>query len=201
MVSPNLEDLPHLQCLLDFQGHIKQVNTAWQQQLGIMVQHLLVTTFTHWVHSEDLAHTQESLTQLSQGKTDRIVFENRVRDITGKYRWLIWVMTASLTKGFIYAIGLEMPAREQNEVRLRETEQRYQTIINQLLQGLLIYGVDGKITACNPSTEKILGLKAEKLLGRSTWDIMTIHEDNSDFPKESHPAAVTSVRVKFVLVR
>jgi diguanylate cyclase (GGDEF)-like protein/PAS domain S-box-containing protein len=192
MVSPNLEDLPHLQCILDFQGHIKQVNTAWQQQLGIMVQHLLVTTFTHWVHSEDLAHTQESLTQLSQGKTDRIVFENRVRDIAGKYRWLIWVMTASLKKGFIYAIGLEMPAREQNEVRLHETEQRYQTIINQLLQGLLIYGVDGKIMACNPSTEKILGLKADQLLGRATWNLMTIHEDSSDFPKESHPAAVTS---------
>ena len=192
MVSPNLEDLPHLQCILDFKGHIKQVNTSWQQQLGIMVQHLLVTTFTHWVHSEDLVHTQESLIQLSQGKVDRIVFENRIRDIAGKYRWLIWVMTASLPKGFIYAIGLEMPIREQNEIRLRETEQRYQTIINQLLQGILIYGTDGKITACNPNTEKLLGLKTDQLLGRTSWNLRTIHEDGSDFPKESHPTAVTS---------
>ncbi len=192
MVSPNLGDLPHLQCVLDFQGHIKQVNIAWQQQLGIMTQHLLVTTFTHWVHADDLTQTQKSLAQLSQGKVDRIVFENRVRDIAGKYRWLVWAMTASLPEGFIYAVGLEMPAREQNEVRLRETEQRYQTVINKLQQGILIYDSDGKISGCNPSAAKMLGLSAEQLIGKTDWGLVTIHEDGSDFPKESHPRAVTS---------
>jgi diguanylate cyclase (GGDEF)-like protein/PAS domain S-box-containing protein len=186
------EEFPHLQCTLDFQGHIKKVNTTWQQQLGIMAEHLLLTTFSHWVHSEDLTHTQQSISQLSEGKADRVVLENRLRDIVGKYRWFIWIMTASINKGSIYVMGLEMPAREKKEIYLRDTEQRYQTLLNTIPQGILVYEANGKISICNPAIEKMLGIKAEQLLGKNHWDLITIREDGSEFPFDSLPANLSS---------
>lgn len=173
-----LEGFPHLQCILDFQGHIKKINEAWQKQLGIMTQHLLLTTFSHWVHADDLAQIQHSFARLSQGKVERVVFEARLRDIGGKDRWFIWMMTASLTEGLIYGMGLEMPAREKNQVLLHNTEPHYREIINKLPQGILVYESDGKISLCNPSAEKLLGINAQQLIGQD-WPFEMIHEDGT----------------------
>jgi len=60
MAHSRLKKLPHLLCLLDFQGNIKQVNNSAWQPLGIMVEYLLITKFTHWIHPDDFPHTQKA---------------------------------------------------------------------------------------------------------------------------------------------
>jgi diguanylate cyclase (GGDEF)-like protein/PAS domain S-box-containing protein len=218
MAQFSTEHLPHLLCVLDFQSQIKKVNSAWQVKLGLMADHLLVTTFTNWVHPDDTAHTQEALSQLYTGKSERVVFETRWRDVNRKYHWLLWAATVSLTENLVYAVGLEMPTQEQSSlaslyqrkplslVSQRTplpppffskggwegfSEQRYQTIINGLHEGIIVYSADGKIRLCNPSAEKMLGLVAEQLLGQTDWNLVMVRGDGSDFPKDLHPATVT----------
>lgn len=187
---------PALLCVLDFQGHFKQVNNTWQQLLGISVQHLLTTTFTHWLHPDDFISTEEALSQLRSAQVKQITFENRWRDPSGNYRWLLWRATNSSTEQLIYVAGLESTESKQSE-------QRYRAIVRGLYEGILLYETNGKISLCNPSAERLLGRSASQLIGQSEWNVVTVQEDGSPLPPEFHPVAVSlrtqEVRTEVVL--
>jgi PAS domain S-box-containing protein len=59
--------------------------------------------------------------------------------------------------------------------------------------GIVILDADGSIRASNGSAERILGLSAEQIIGRTVlaphW--RAIHEDGSPFPGETFPVTVT----------
>jgi PAS domain S-box-containing protein len=108
MANLPLEHLPHLLCVLDFDNNFKQVNEAWQYNLGIAADNLLSTTFTHWIHPDDLKSTQNSLSQLHLRKSEWVTFETRWHDTNTNYHRLLWIATVSLTEQLIYAVGLEV---------------------------------------------------------------------------------------------
>jgi PAS domain S-box-containing protein len=83
--------------------------------------------------------------------------------------------------------------RQQDEEALRESEERYRSVITAMQEGVVLLGADGYIRACNASAERILGLSAEEIRGRTTFDPrwQAIHEDGSPFPGETHPVMVT----------
>src|SRR5262245_40685274 len=83
--------------------------------------------------------------------------------------------------------------RERDEEALRESEERYRSVIAAMQEGVVLLGADGRIRACNASAERILGLSAEQIMGRSPLDTRwyAIHEDGSAFPGETHPVMVT----------
>lgn len=59
-------------------------------------------------------------------------------------------------------------------------------------EGMVLQLADGSIQAGNMACERILGLTAEQLMGRTSVDHpwQSIHEDGSPFPGETHPAMV-----------
>src|SRR5262245_8830008 len=71
--------------------------------------------------------------------------------------------------------------REWDEEALRESEERYRSVIAAMQEGVVLLGADGCICACNASAERILGLSAEQIMGRTTFDPRwhAIHEDGS----------------------
>jgi len=62
-----------------------------------------------------------------------------------------------------------------------------------MAEGIILQQSDGQITACNNSAERILELKADQMMGRTSIDPrwQAIHEDGTSFPGETHPAIVT----------
>ncbi|MGE5657711.1 MAG: PAS domain S-box protein [Actinomycetota bacterium] len=82
---------------------------------------------------------------------------------------------------------------KQTEQALIESEERYRSVISTLAEGIVLQQADGEITACNDSAERILGLTADQMMGRTslhpTW--RAIREDGTPFPGEEHPAMVT----------
>ncbi|WP_414541499.1 PAS domain S-box protein [Nostoc sp. CCY0012] len=83
--------------------------------------------------------------------------------------------------------------RKQAELALRDSEERYRSVVTAMSEGIVVYEANGRSIACNPSAERILGLSSEQIFGRlctdSCWH--TIKEDGSPFPGETHPAIVT----------
>ncbi len=75
---------------------------------------------------------------------------------------------------------------------LRYSEERFRGAMNAMEEGLIIQDVDGKITVCNPSAERILGLNAEQLIGVAEADSQwtAVHEDGSEFSLEHRPARI-----------
>jgi PAS domain S-box-containing protein len=77
--------------------------------------------------------------------------------------------------------------------QLRDSEQRYRSVIAAMSEGVVVQTATGEIVACNAAAERILGLTADQMAGRTSLDPRwrSIHEDGSPFPGETHPAMVT----------
>ncbi len=73
---------------------------------------------------------------------------------------------------------------------LKQSEQRFRSVVSALSEGVLLHTRDGTITTWNPAAERILGLSKQELQERSTLDARwhTIHEDGSPFLPESRPS-------------
>lgn len=87
----------------------------------------------------------------------------------------------------------DITERKRAEEALRESEERYRSVITALEEGIVLHRADGTIQACNASAERILGVSAESIKGQTSFDRQkyTIREDGSPFPAEEHPAMVT----------
>jgi len=66
-------------------------------------------------------------------------------------------------------------------------------VLESLSEGVVIQDQKGRIVLCNAAAERILGLTADQLAGRSSIDERwrAVHPDGSAFPGEAHPAMVT----------
>lgn len=91
-----------------------------------------------------------------------------------------------------YGVAQDISEFKQVELELRESKERYRSVVKSMHEGIVIQQADGTITSCNASAEKILGLSAEQIKGRDSYDSRwrTIHEDGSPFPSENHPPMI-----------
>ena len=73
------------------------------------------------------------------------------------------------------------------------SEERYGSVVAALVEGIVFMDADGRLQASNASAERILGLTAEQIAGRTTFDPRwrAIHENGSPFPGDTHPIAMT----------
>lgn len=83
--------------------------------------------------------------------------------------------------------------QRHRQASLRESEERYRSVIAAMTEGVVVHSRDGMIQTSNNSAERILGLSADQMIGRTFIDPRwrAIHEDGSDFPGETHPAMIT----------
>ncbi len=82
---------------------------------------------------------------------------------------------------------------KEAENAIRESEERYHSIIAAMSEGIIFQTEDGLTHDWNSSAEIILGLTPEQMLSRAPlnpgWE--AIHEDGTSFPHNEHPGMVT----------
>jgi PAS domain-containing protein len=86
---------------------------------------------------------------------------------------------------------LDITERKSVETALRESEEKFHSIFNALPHGIVMQLAGGRIYAANSRAEKIVGMRAERMVGATpatlAWN--AIHPDgrplgNGDFPAE-----------------
>lgn len=87
------------------------------------------------------------------------------------------------------ALTQEIQEREQVERTLRESEQRFRRLLQELRIGIVVQDLKSKITLSNPAAQQLLGLSEAQLNEKDSfdpeWDV--IREDGSVMRGEEHP--------------
>lgn len=79
------------------------------------------------------------------------------------------------------------------KLKKEESESKHKFLFDNSPLGKIYQNANGEINDANRSAERILGLTLEQLQGLTSIDPRwkSIHEDGSDFPGDTHPAAIT----------
>ena len=115
----------------------------------------------------------------SDGRTIRR-FSSQIRDQSDRYFGRLYIFE-------------DISDRIAAQKALKVSEDRYRSVIAAMGEGIVLQQADGQIATCNQSAERILGLSADQMRGRTSIDPRwrAIQHDGSDFPGENHPAMVT----------
>jgi PAS domain S-box-containing protein len=87
----------------------------------------------------------------------------------------------------------EIAERKRTEMALAESEEQYRSLISAMNEGVTLQDETSAIIAFNQSAERILGLTADQLRGKTSFDPIwrSIREDGSPFPSDTHPVVTT----------
>jgi PAS domain S-box-containing protein len=113
----------------------------------------------------------------------------------GEDRWYSWITrTITNERGKVVelqAVGTDISQRRRAEEALRDSEERYRSVITALEEAVVLQQTDGRVLACNPSVARILGLAPAEVEGNSLpWpQLRPIHSDGRPFIAEELPAA------------
>ncbi|MBI3410184.1 MAG: protein kinase [Planctomycetes bacterium] len=105
-------------CLASLDGYFRRVNGNFSRVLGYTEEELLTRPFLDFVHPGDRQKTLDKMAQLSRG-LPVVRFQNRYRNVRGKYRWFEWTAKSIPEEGVIFAVARDVTDRIQFEEQLR----------------------------------------------------------------------------------
>ncbi len=188
-----LDSLPTPVFYKDTEGRYLGCNKAHAELLGVAPDHL-VGRQAHDVYLKEQSecHRQREQELLATGGIDQ--YETAYQEAGGPGQHLVVYKTpiAAENGAVVGLIGSVF-----NVTELKQVEQEKEAIRRHLLlildsAGEGIFGLDseGRVTFCNKAAEKMLGWKAEELLGRRQHEcVHGLRRDDSGHPDGECPAA------------
>jgi PAS domain S-box-containing protein len=135
-------------------------------------------------------HDEEITVRTETGEPRQVFVDFRlepVREPSGGQVVGVLVHAVDVTDHVLDRRRLECLARE-----LSEAQERYRTLFETMLHGVVYHDADGAIVAANPTAGTMLGVDPEALIGLTpqgeNW--AAVREDESPFPGDEHPAMV-----------
>ena len=101
-------------CFLDFNGHFKRLNPAWERTLGFTRQELMSRPFIEFVHPDDRERTLKQNAQV-RGGGQALAFENRYMCKDGSFRWFRWNAAPDSAEKVIYSVARDVTATKAAE--------------------------------------------------------------------------------------
>lgn len=186
--------------LVNEEGTITFSSPSVKHVLGYDSDELIGKQAFNYVHPDELVLTNTAF--------QREVFENpevkfiivRLLKKNGEWLWCVVRGHNMLRVPSVNAIAIHFhddSLRKKASEALKESENRFRTLISELQVGVLMVNADSKIVLCNKAAERLSGLSAEELLNRYCFDpAWQIHkEDGSLYSVEEYPLLV-SIKTK-----
>ena len=192
-----METVPDMIIFKDLQGRYIRVNAYFAAMLRLSPDQVLGKTVHDLFPPEHAQPDEAEEREVIRTGRPAVARDVRVRWADGRVTW------GSRTRvplrdpeGRVvgtFAVARDITERKRAEEALRESEERYRSVIAAMQDGIVLLDADGSIRACNASAERILGLSADQMLGRTILDLgwRAIREDGSPLPDDSRPPVVT----------
>jgi len=119
--------------------------------------------------------------------TERKIAEEELESHRKNLEKLIAKRTEELS-GINRQLRSELFERKRIEDALRESEERFRTLIQKSYDVISIFNAQGQFVYNSPSAEKIVGYSPEYLLGKTPFDL--IHPDDREYARRQFAAVV-----------
>ncbi|MGA2162347.1 MAG: PAS domain S-box protein [Methanoregula sp.] len=140
-------------------GHFLFVNKKWQDTLGYDEHELKNLTIFDIIHEESQEHCKEVFPKVIAGENVGIIdviFKTR----NGKKVFAEGIANCKITDGQpLYTRGIfkDVTDRKNAENALRESEEKFRTLVEYTLDGILILDPMGKILFANQAAGRLIG--------------------------------------------
>ncbi|MGY5854176.1 MAG: PAS domain S-box protein [Candidatus Thorarchaeota archaeon] len=176
-------------------GTIIDVNDTALSALGYSREELVGGSLERIYSPESILRMKSLFKSWKKGGS---IKEEEMKIITksGEIRTVLLSASAITdNKGILlYLLSVQQDITERTKIteRLRESEERYRTLFETMVQGVVYQDASGAIISANPAAEDILGMTIDQMMGRESIDPRwrSIREDGSDFPGDVHPAMI-----------
>ncbi len=155
-------------CLTDDDGHFIRANPSFCQMVGYSEDELRGRSFAEFTHPDDRERNVRNFEALGDGG-GAIEHEKRyvVRDGS-----VIWVLISSsavsegtMYRGLRWAQVRDITARRQGEQLLRESEERWRTLVANSQEMVLLLDEERRFAYVNPAVKRWLGYEPDTLIG------------------------------------
>ncbi len=161
----------------------------------------LPSTYSTWeslVHPDDRENANAIILACTENRVEAFELELRMKQKDGSWRWVLGrgKSVARNSQGrSLRLIGtqVDIEQRKQTEFILKESEERFRSVVASLAEGIMIFDADGTIVDCNRSGETIIGVQHDRVIGRklgeTEWE--DVRADGSALLRDQHPVMHT----------
>lgn len=182
--------------LTDIRGHVIYTNQRFRSILGLTFMETLGERWTRSVLQQDRVRVlQDWFVAVRESRELSVEF--RVKTPQGMVRW-VHVRSSPMQsdegklQGHVGTIE-DIHERKQAESALRESEERYRSVVQNARDVIFMLGPDGVIKSLNPAFEAITGWKVGDWVGRSFGELC--HKDDLTRAMEMFWKALQGERV------
>ncbi|MBD3198148.1 MAG: PAS domain S-box protein [Candidatus Lokiarchaeota archaeon] len=154
-------------------GEIKYINQKAADFTGNNPQNVKNWNFNkalEFIHPEDVAKVKQNYkARLSGGEKKKVSFQFRIKDNDQNIRWL-----ESLTRSIKYEsrdadliLLVDITEKKSTEERLRESEEKYRSILENINEAYYEIDLDGKFTFINTAFSEIFGYPEDLIIGKN----------------------------------
>ncbi len=161
------------------------VNSSYAKTLGYHPEEMIGKSSLDFMHPDDKKDLTPILKKyfsmkakkLFTGKEHEIVekFECRLRDKSGNWHYL--ENTANILGKEILFISKDNTEKRQIDSKLKESENRYQTVFENTGTATGVFGNDSVITMINSEFEKLVGFTRDEVENKMHWFDFVTEED------------------------
>jgi PAS domain S-box-containing protein len=170
--------------IIDLKGEVVLVNEALCNMVGYSEKELIGWNFANFLYPDDSAQLLGLFTDAFIGKNEHPSIEFRTIHRDGHIVWLYTSPTALLNGDEIIgfsAIIHDVTGRKRAEEVLRESEERFRSVLNNSLD--MIYSLNlqtGKYEYVSPACKKVFGYSLEEFTAIDTEKLVSlVHPDDA----------------------
>lgn len=166
---------------IDLAGNFTSLNQTGERLTGYTQAEALSMNLTKVVAPDQLAFVRENLARKLESNDASSVYETEIITKAGLH------LPLELSSRIIYqdgkpvgvqGIARDISARKGAEEALKDSEEKFRSIVETTNEWIWAIDLEGKHTYTNPAIEHILGYKVDEILGTTVLDF--VHPEDRD---------------------